>query len=63
MHFAGDEFQQVLLRYYGHITHQKGAWIPEKDNILLTPEELAYIDLCVSPARLALLLHEDAFSS
>ena len=54
MLFAGDEFQEIVLKYYAHITHRKGAWIPEKDNVLLTPRELAYVDLCVSLAPLAL---------
>ena len=53
MLFAGDEFQEVVLRYYAHITHQKGAWIPEEDGILLAQKELACIDLCVITAPLA----------
>jgi len=48
MLFAADEFQEMVLKYYAHITHQKGAWIPEKASALLTPKELAYIDLSVS---------------
>ena len=55
MLFAGDESQQIVMKYYAHITHQKGAWIPEKDSILLAPRELAYVDLCVSPALPALI--------
>ena len=54
MLFAGDEFQEIVLKYYAYITHQKGAWIPEKDSNLVTPKELAYVDLCVSPAPVAL---------
>ena len=53
MLFAGTEFQEIVLKHYGHITHQKGAWISEKDSILLVPKELAYIDLCVSVTPLA----------
>ena len=55
MLFAADEFQEIALKHYAHITHQKGAWNPEKDNILLAPRELAYVDLCVSPALPALI--------
>ena len=66
MLFAGNEFQEIVLKYYGHITHQKGAWIPEKDSILLAPKELAYIDLCVSATPLGfhfLCVHEDSLAA
>ena len=55
MLFAGNEFQEIVLKHYGHITYQKGAWIPEEDSILLAPKELAYIDLCVSATPLAFI--------
>ena len=49
MPFATEEFQEVVLAYYGHITRQKGTWIPNKAAVLVTPKELAYIDLCEGP--------------
>lgn len=41
--------REVVLAYYGHITRQKGTWNPDKATVLVTPKELAYIDLCVGP--------------
>lgn len=49
MPFATEEFLEVVLAYYEHITRQKGTWIPNKAAVLVTPKELAYIDLGVGP--------------
>ena len=46
--FAAKDFQEVVLAYYAHITRQKGVWTPDKATVLLTPKELAYVDLCVN---------------
>ena len=52
MLFAAWAFQEVALAYYAHITRQRGAWNPDKATVLLTPKELAYVDLCVSVSTL-----------